>query len=588
MGGGALAAGRPCGRDPRRRAATRAAPGRPVLHARRRRPSGDRQRQRRARVRAAAEVALAGVAETGDAEAASQAANLIGVLAETDVQGPTTSRGRAAFEAAVRADPDERGRGVQPRAHPAARTRRRDARGAGIGIGRAWACAAGCRRGRARDGVLRVLALSIELLDPRMLALSLVAALPVAGGRRRRREEQRRGEDAGPDSGAARARRRAARWRQDSRAWPARPRPPSPCSRRPRCASSGRRRKWCSSWTSPARCAPPPVRRARHGSTGRGKSFARSARRSKTSRPGSPGSPTAPCRTCFRPATSARSATCSRGASRRKRRLRSRRSASSRRASSPWPRFAVTASSRPDARFRTCVLVTDGEARTGGDEPEDAGGGGLTPASPSLAPDASAPSSAPSVDPAVSGGALSSRDGCRLVAVRVGSEADRIYGPAGVVEAQYRPDAAAASTLERFAEAARGSAFTEDDVDARRRRAPGGRRARACRRRRAAREQPRACALPRRPRRTPRRRDRRLADSSRSLASASIRRVGSAVGARYQAATVGAGLDGDGCRHPSRSACPQESRSAARTPWRRRAVTGWRSVARPTRTATRR
>lgn len=119
----------------------------------------------------------------------------------------------------------------------------------------------------------------------------------------------------------------------------------------------------------------------------------------------------------------------------------------------------------PDARFRTCVLVTDGEARTGGDEPEGGGGGSLEPSSPSLAPDASSPSSGPSVDPAVSGGALSSRDGCRLVAVRVGSEADRIYGPTGVVEAQYRPDAAAASTLERFAEAAGGSAFTEDQVD---------------------------------------------------------------------------------------------------------------------------
>ncbi len=119
----------------------------------------------------------------------------------------------------------------------------------------------------------------------------------------------------------------------------------------------------------------------------------------------------------------------------------------------------------PGARFRTCVLVTDGEARTGGDEPEGEGDGGLTPASPSLAPDASPPSAAPSVDPAVTGGALSSRDGCRLVAVRVGSEADRIYGPSAVVEAQYRPDAAAASTLERFAEAAGGSAFTEDDVD---------------------------------------------------------------------------------------------------------------------------
>jgi hypothetical protein len=119
----------------------------------------------------------------------------------------------------------------------------------------------------------------------------------------------------------------------------------------------------------------------------------------------------------------------------------------------------------PDARFRTCVLVTDGEARTGGAEPEGGGGGGLAPATPSHAPDTAAPGSESAVDPAVSGGALASRGGCRLVAVRVGSEADRIYGPSGVVEAQYRPDAAAASTLERFAEAAGGSAFTEDDLD---------------------------------------------------------------------------------------------------------------------------
>lgn len=61
--------------------------------------------ERRARERAAAEVALARVAETGDPRAASQASNLVGVLAETELQGPTTSRGRAAFEAAVRSDP---------------------------------------------------------------------------------------------------------------------------------------------------------------------------------------------------------------------------------------------------------------------------------------------------------------------------------------------------------------------------------------------------------------------------------------------------------------------------------------------------
>jgi hypothetical protein len=68
-------------------------------------PRGIDNGERRARLRAAADVALARVAEAGDAEAASQASNLIGVLAETELEGPTASRGRAAFEAAVRADP---------------------------------------------------------------------------------------------------------------------------------------------------------------------------------------------------------------------------------------------------------------------------------------------------------------------------------------------------------------------------------------------------------------------------------------------------------------------------------------------------
>jgi len=69
-------------------------------------PQGIDNGQRRARRRAAAEVALARVTASGDAEAASQASNLVGVLAETEIQGPTTSRGRAAFTAAVRADPE--------------------------------------------------------------------------------------------------------------------------------------------------------------------------------------------------------------------------------------------------------------------------------------------------------------------------------------------------------------------------------------------------------------------------------------------------------------------------------------------------
>lgn len=120
----------------------------------------------------------------------------------------------------------------------------------------------------------------------------------------------------------------------------------------------------------------------------------------------------------------------------------------------------------PRARYRTCVLVTDGEARTGGEEPAGEGGrgSGFTPA-PSLAPDQGAASPEPSADPAASGAALAGRGGCRLVAVRVGSGADRIYGRSGVVEPEFRPDAAAASKLERLAEAAGGSAFGEDDLD---------------------------------------------------------------------------------------------------------------------------
>jgi hypothetical protein len=59
--------------------------------------------ERRSRLRARADVALSGVVATGSPTAASQAANLAGVLAET--AGSGGERGRASFEAAVRADP---------------------------------------------------------------------------------------------------------------------------------------------------------------------------------------------------------------------------------------------------------------------------------------------------------------------------------------------------------------------------------------------------------------------------------------------------------------------------------------------------
>jgi hypothetical protein len=68
-------------------------------------PRGIDNGLRRAQLRARADVALTGVVASGDSPAASQAANLAGVLAETALEGTATDRGRAAFEAAVRADP---------------------------------------------------------------------------------------------------------------------------------------------------------------------------------------------------------------------------------------------------------------------------------------------------------------------------------------------------------------------------------------------------------------------------------------------------------------------------------------------------
>jgi hypothetical protein len=83
---------------------------------------------------------------------------------------------------------------------------------------------------------------------------------------------------------------------------------------------------------------------------------------------------------------------------------------------------------------RTCVLVSDGET-----------------------------SSYPTGDVAH---ALQGDRGCRLVAVRVGSAADRVYGAGGRAEAGYAPDPAAAANLAQLAESAGGRAFGEGDVGA--------------------------------------------------------------------------------------------------------------------------
>lgn len=81
---------------------------------------------------------------------------------------------------------------------------------------------------------------------------------------------------------------------------------------------------------------------------------------------------------------------------------------------------------------RTCVLVTDGETRAG----TGAGAG------------------------------LAGSRGCRLVVVRVGSPAERIFRADGTVVASYRPEQTASSSVEQLARAAGGSAFTEHQVPA--------------------------------------------------------------------------------------------------------------------------
>jgi von Willebrand factor type A domain len=76
---------------------------------------------------------------------------------------------------------------------------------------------------------------------------------------------------------------------------------------------------------------------------------------------------------------------------------------------------------------RTCVLVTDGE---------------------------SSPFSAAALSSVLGGD-----QGCRLVIVRIGSSSDRVYGRDGRAEGAYRPDAAAAESVARLADAVDGSAF---------------------------------------------------------------------------------------------------------------------------------
>jgi hypothetical protein len=83
-------------------------------------------------------------------------------------------------------------------------------------------------------------------------------------------------------------------------------------------------------------------------------------------------------------------------------------------------------------KHRTCVLVTDGETRS--DSGEVA--------------------------------ALAGPRGCRLVVVRVGTAADRIYRSDGLIVAGYRPESSAATAVERLARLAGGSAFSQGELTA--------------------------------------------------------------------------------------------------------------------------
>jgi hypothetical protein len=84
------------------------------------------------------------------------------------------------------------------------------------------------------------------------------------------------------------------------------------------------------------------------------------------------------------------------------------------------------------AQTRTCVLVTDAETRSYATE--------------SVAR------------------ALDGARGCRLIVVRVGGGAERVFGADGTPEAGYAPDPAAAAKAQQLAEATGGRAFDESSL----------------------------------------------------------------------------------------------------------------------------
>jgi hypothetical protein len=98
----------------------------------------------------------------------------------------------------------------------------------------------------------------------------------------------------------------------------------------------------------------------------------------------------------------------------------------------------------PRARTRTCVLLTDGETRTG-DESSVFVGSGATAGDES---------------PSAGAAELAAVRGCTLVVVGVGGPGDRIRDARGAIEGAYRPEPSAAATLRRLADDAGGTLAT--------------------------------------------------------------------------------------------------------------------------------
>lgn len=114
----------------------------------------------------------------------------------------------------------------------------------------------------------------------------------------------------------------------------------------------------------------------------------------------------------------------------------------------------------PDAKRRTCVLLTDGETRASQAPEQGSGFGGL----PALGGSSGGQGDASA---GVAGAAaLAGSGGCRLIVVRIGSPDERVYRADGAVEAQFRPESTARATVHELVRAAGGEAFAEGDATA--------------------------------------------------------------------------------------------------------------------------